>query len=1002
MPITSANDSLGWGSADNAKEDYDNLVASLSSVDKKYQKAALSFENYQKMLTTIANQYGVKRNEVDKWLDSKSAEEKGALQRRAIDATMAYEANSYKKANISQKAEMQKQRADALASKRKEVDEKYELEWQAAKGDSKKRRELTNQHKRDTLDLVKEEQKARDRALAIQKSQVSSHFEGMKEKFDNLKDDHSLKSAVSLAVELTNFDANTLAAIAEEQKKAYQLAKDNLNAEEANRQQLLDAGYSKDSKAVQEADARIAAAQREKDSAAIKNAITEGITKVANKFDETFEEAEGILTRYKGVIDARLQGSEKNYDDVMNTISSNLSLSPFVKTQDVIEAMKEASDQGIAYNIEQRAFLSTISDKIANTFDAFDSNLTRLIRLQQADTTAARLGMEASLTKFLNGMFQDTSYLNSLSDSVAAALIDANSTLSRDASAEFEYIVQKWLGSLSALGMSEGTINQIAQGINYLATGDVTSLASNTQLQTLFAMSAANAGIEYSQLLIDGLNASNTNKLLESMVTYLKDIAEKSDNQVVRAAYGDIFNMSMSDMKAITNLSKGDIASIASNSLSYRGMMSELQNQFSQLTVRTSISEMLNNLYNNAVFGVAEDMVSNPATYSMYKMLNFMEGHDIDINIPFINAMGFGVDLNTSVRKLMKMGVGLSSAFSLIGNIFEGLTSKGGLNLDSWNSTEFNSRGSGMSFSTAGQAGGVSGSTYVASGNSTDIKNSTISSATDDAEESKKITNKNAEPEYTIADIYKAVIKGSEGDNWLRVEEKLLGSVYMDTGTNFLHTQDARMVFEATNLRVYDQPLRTYLNDTMLPSLNNKIGSIDSQLEEVFGNNPLVADSRLKAYSQVINPLLKVHDDKLDGTIMVSDSGLGSVTSALSALSSTMGSTQTVRVTGDVYTRSTVTDIYQSVADRLRTQQTVSLTAGTTVSIDKKTILEAFREALGLSSTSSIGSQENTLAKLVSLFTQGDAKVKVSNGMYEKIYVDTTSGSTLANLLDNN
>ena len=65
-----------------------------------------------------------------------------------------------------------------------------------------------------------------------------------------------------------------------------------------------------------------------------------------------------------------------------------------------------------------------MTDKLVTTFNAFDSNLLNLIRLQQADSTAARLGMEASLTKSLNAMFRDTSYLTNSFDNVSQALYE--------------------------------------------------------------------------------------------------------------------------------------------------------------------------------------------------------------------------------------------------------------------------------------------------------------------------------------------------------------------------------------------------------------------------------------------------------------------------------------------------------------------------------------------------------------------------------------------------
>ena len=106
----------------------------------------------------------------------------------------------------------------------------------------------------------------------------------------------------------------------------------------------------------------------------------------------------------------------------------------------------------------------------------------------------------------------------------------------------FEYQVQKWLGSLYSLGMDSGTISTIAQGLNYLGTGNVEALNGNESLQSLLAMSASRAGISYADILTGGLDADTTNNLMKSMIEYLKSIAENTDNnQVTKSAYSTGF-----------------------------------------------------------------------------------------------------------------------------------------------------------------------------------------------------------------------------------------------------------------------------------------------------------------------------------------------------------------------------------------------------------------------------------------------------------------------------
>ena len=133
--------------------------------------------------------------------------------------------------------------------------------------------------------------------------------------------------------------------------------------------------------------------------------------------------------------------------------------------------------------------------------------------------------MEAALTEFFNKKFADSTFMNDMHDTVFGAIYDANSLMTAEESSEFEYIVQKWLGSLYSVGMSQEGIQKIATGLNYLGTGNYSGMASDESLQNIFAMSASRAGLNYAELLQRGLDKSSVNKLLESMVGYLRDIS---------------------------------------------------------------------------------------------------------------------------------------------------------------------------------------------------------------------------------------------------------------------------------------------------------------------------------------------------------------------------------------------------------------------------------------------------------------------------------------------
>ena len=90
-----------------------------------------------------------------------------------------------------------------------------------------------------------------------------------------------------------------------------------------------------------------------------------------------------------------------------------------------------------------RAFLDTISEKIATTFEATDASLLKLVRIQQADSTAARLGMESALTAFLNNMYETTEYMTEAADSIRASIYEASALMTAEEATDFEYQVQK-------------------------------------------------------------------------------------------------------------------------------------------------------------------------------------------------------------------------------------------------------------------------------------------------------------------------------------------------------------------------------------------------------------------------------------------------------------------------------------------------------------------------------------------------------------------------------
>jgi hypothetical protein len=474
-------------------------------------------------------------------------------------------------------------------------------------------------------------------------------------------------------------------------------------------------------------------------------------------FNKGVDNAIESVGQYRSVIEARLQGTKSGYDKVAKTLKQSLAVSPYVKQTEVLQKLKDAVDKGIAYNVEQRAFLSTMTDKIVSTFDAFDSNLMRIIRLQQADTTAARMGMEAELLQFFNSTFSDSSYLNEGYDDVSKALVDANAQMTRDMSVAFEYNVQKWMGSLASLGFGTDTITKIATGINYLGSGNVQALSGDTQLMNLLAMSASRSGYPLSDLLVKGIDDSSVNELLKSMVEYLAEIAE-DNNAVVKAAYGDVFNFTQADLRAIKNIANDEgatIENIYNSSMTYDKSMSEIQSQLNQVGSRLSMTEMINNVFDNFVYSAGESIGNTALGAITWKILTLIDtATGGDLKLPEITMFGTGVNITSSIPNLIKTGIFGLSAIGQIGNIIDSIDSGGGMDLGIWEAKEYTTRGGKFDSTVGGVQKTTSGSKNVTSSSSSDTKKAAIESTSEDQEEGIKRSEEAMKDKVTLETLY--------------------------------------------------------------------------------------------------------------------------------------------------------------------------------------------------------------------------------------------------------
>ena len=503
--------------------------------------------------------------------------------------------------------------------------------------------------------------------------------------------------------------------------------------------------------------------------------ISDTVDNVFSSISAGMKQVMSTFSKYQSTINTRLQGSGQSWDKgfgyagLYNSLMSRVGINPYIKTQDMLSNLSKLVEQGIAFNLEQRTFLATVSDKIASTFDAFDSNLARIVRIQQADSTAARLGMEAFMTNFLNSMFSDTSYLNGTFDTVTQSLLEATSQLTTQGGVEFEGIIQKWLGSLSSVGLSDQTAGGLAQALSYLATGNVEALSSSG-MQNLLVMAASKGGMSFADMLTRGITLDETNTLLANIVSYLQEIGN-STNQVVKNQYASTFGVSLSDVRAAQNLTSEDIKNISKTKLGYQGAISELYDQLNSVSSRTSLAEMLDNVWENTKYSLYSNIAGNPALYALWQVTDFIQGLTGGINIPFISAVGSGVDLNTTVENLMKLGIIGPASLGMIGDIVSGIGntfqfSNAAKLLGIGNDIMTTSRGNTY---TRASGFGTSNEQYLSQSSGDVFYQSTLASAKESAQQDLANETKGKKD---INDVYQILSDGSAKVTLYNFEEK--------------------------------------------------------------------------------------------------------------------------------------------------------------------------------------------------------------------------------------
>lgn len=393
--------------------------------------------------------------------------------------------------------------------------------------------------------------------------------------------------------------------------------------------------------------------------------ISTGLTNMFNRLDKHIQ----LYSQYSIRTQAALEGTQTTYRDAVSNLTQAIGGTGLAQMSDVLANMNQLTSQGIVANVEQRAFLASVKDGIASTFNVADSTMMRLIKLQGEDSTANRLVMQASLKEYLNSNYQNSQYLIEQYRQVSDSLVEATSLLTNSLSLSLESTVQKWMGSLSSLGLSDKAVQSLAQAIGYVGSGDLSGISSSG-MQNLVIMGANRAGLSYGDLLTGGLTAEQTNALMTGM---LQQLGSMSGNNVVMSEYAKLLGVSVSDLK-VARQAASELEKISNTVIdtTERGLSKYLKKYNEYLNNTPSV--LYDNLFSNRLFGMGMNVASTRLGYGSFKVGNLVT--KLGSMIPgkvgdWASVLGtamqlgpvLGVDLNRFVKGDFS---GLKNAFTAI------------------------------------------------------------------------------------------------------------------------------------------------------------------------------------------------------------------------------------------------------------------------------------------------------------------------------------------------
>lgn len=506
----------------------------------------------------------------------------------------------------------------------------------------------------------------------------------------------------------------------------------------------------------------------------IKAAQADATYKALAGFAKQLENTATEVATAQSEIDTRLYGSKNDksilgsyWKKMSDNITTNIGMSPFLKQSDAVASLKNLVGKGIAYNVEQRAFLDTISEKIATTFEAADATLVKLVRIQQADSTAARLGMEAALNEFLNNMYETTEYMSEIASDIRGQIYEASALMSAEEATEFEYQVQKWMGSLYSVGFNNAS--GLSGALGKLAAGDISGITDGG-FGNLLVMAANKANLSIAEILADGLDDTATNKLMQAMVDYLGGIYEETkDNKVVAQQFANVYGLTASDLKAAANLASS-VNIVTRENQTTSSLLQNLTKMADSMWSRTATGTMVTNMFENLKYSTASTIGNNPVLYTTYMIASMLDDTVGGIAIPSIGAWAMGngteVDLETTVADIMRTGAMAGGLLGGIGKMLWGLGTGGGFSgsgmlkafgVNTKGITTL-TRGDGNSSMITSSGATVSSSGYAGNENSEDMINSTIAGEQDKAKQ-QAIEAQEEQREVGLANVDEHVVQ---------------------------------------------------------------------------------------------------------------------------------------------------------------------------------------------------------------------------------------------------